>query len=242
MKVTILMPTIWKLPDVTEKLIVDTIRHTCVDQVLICHNSKENSRMIVNPKVFNYFPTEPRYFIPGVEDMLKYVETEFICFLSDDLQIYHGFWDEMLYIALREWHHLGMIGLGKTTHRDTMLDSPPGVVPQDDERNQKHGTEYSELIEPHGGWCALMVMRKDWYPMVPHQLRMWAADTYLTYHHWSKGRKHFVLDGRDVVHHASHSSKHFHHMMQEAQDFFNQWVQTELWNNGFSHSRFKKWT
>ena len=169
-KFSIVIPTLFKVLNLTERLILSLVEDEAVGEVIIINNTdywydlKHDKIKIVN--CYHNIFVNPAWNL-GVE----LANFEYVALLNDDILVPNNFFSNLLDFNIDAWDLLGYNATSCEIYHNqnelTLFDSEITEIAYVEERPFNYGV--------------LMVCRKDKYKEIPKEYKIWCGDDYLFY-------------------------------------------------------------
>lgn len=181
-KFSVIIPTMLKCVDTTNKLLSTLYEDPAVGEVIIIDNAsksyEEEMQLLYSGKTEYYIPGQNLYVNPSWNMGVSMSKYDNICLLNDDVLIPSYTFG---YLSNIDLHDVGIIGI----HPSTIfpLSASPKVY-----NWGLFGTNIRS-----NGYGIMMVFHKDHYVVIPDDIKVWVGDDILFHTQIARGRMNALL-------------------------------------------------
>ena len=180
---SIVIPTMFKCPDITNELLGNLYDDPAVSEVIIINNTEDSNNVTkinINKKLQVQSQSKNLYVNPSWNLGVSVAKEHYVGILNDDIIIAEGLFSGLSNVPIE---NLGVIG---ASHGSLMgLDKP--------ERFMSKEFHIKGMPERTWGFGVFMVLHKNHYPTIPEDMKIWCGDDYIYHQNRVAGRQNCIL-------------------------------------------------
>jgi glycosyltransferase involved in cell wall biosynthesis len=160
---SVVIPTIWSIPNYTLQLVKNLIDSDLIDDIVIIDNAKHlymHRNEYAHPKVSRIAMDENIFVNPSWNLGVSLSKNENIIICNDDVVIEP---DEMLNLLLEESENWDAVGLGKDSYEESEFDK----------------ITLTDVTERTYGWGCLMAVKKSKWINIPESIKIFYGDDFI---------------------------------------------------------------
>lgn len=228
-RVSVIIPTVQKNPEVLQHLVNILNADYAVSEIIIINNAvKPFEKTIIGTKVKIFSPANYLYVNKSWNVGVILAENDIFLIINDDIICTNDFCTKFLETGIINSPDCGLIGIDNDcikTYASNKVDISFYNV--EDTPADKFIFNKLEKYLYTGDWGSAFFGRKSSYYLIPDKFKIIYGDNYLLYQNLHNGHKNYVMSGLyfNHIHSLSSSSPEFSNIIAQdidaANDYFN---------------------
>lgn len=183
MSFSVIIPTMFRCPDITNELLLNLYEDHAVSEVIMIDNTEDPSnvnKIIIHDKLRVHSQGKNIYVNPAWNLGVSIAKEDQIALLNDDITIPNNLFS---ILAQADYTSLGVVGAFHPMIRQV-------------EQPKRFGLEQLQLApipERMWGYGIFMMMHKNHYIEIPEDMLVWCGDDYLYHQNRVLGRQNYAL-------------------------------------------------
>jgi len=192
--ISIVIPTLQKRIDVLENLIKTLNNDPSVGEIILIDNCIKGMSFNYN-KLRVILPEKNMYVNLSWNLGVKEAKYDYVALLNDDIIISEKICSTVLK-KIKEYNNIGIIGFSKEFVK---VITDENIIPEDNDIILKK----TNFINAQFGIA--MFFKKDLYPMIPEDLKIWYGDCYI-FEKFKQKYQNYLITCQEIYHYGSLTS------------------------------------